>query len=336
PKALIPFHRYPEGSRNALEEQIREAGDYIQDTNGKCRIHFTIAPEHEDRFLEEIKKFGSTTEISLSSQSHSTDTVALDLNYNLLRDKEGHILFRPGGHGALLRNLDQLQGDIVFIKNIDNVAVERLQEITCRYKRALGGLLVELQQEMFSFLEALDRGGIGQKQIQNMLDWVMKNLGLEAKTGDKKSWLKAMLHRPLRVCGMVPVQGEPGGGPFWVKMPDGSVSLQVVEQAQLNLSDPEQSNILKQSTHFNPVDFVCGLRDYRGRPFALHTFSDKNAVFISQKSQDGKEIKALELPGLWNGGMAFWNTVFVEVPLGTFNPVKTVNDLLREGHQVNP
>lgn len=335
PKALIPFHRYPEGPRTALDEQIQEAGAYTRDENGKSRIHFTISPEHQKLFEKEIKKYGPDMDIKFSFQSPKTDTVTVDLENRLLRDVEGKILFRPGGHGALLENLDQLGGDIVFIKNIDNVSVDSQKEITYLYKRALGGLLVELQSQIFSFLRELENEEINEARISEMGEWVKKNLGLESNTENRGAWLKKILHRPLRVCGMVPQQGEPGGGPFWVKMEDGSVTLQVVEQAQLDFRDPKQKKIFEKSTHFNPVDFVCGLRDHRGKPFSLRNFADENAVFISRKTQHGKKIKALELPGLWNGGMAYWNTVFVEVPLATFNPVKTVNDLLREGHQVD-
>jgi hypothetical protein len=250
------------------------------------------------------------------------------------------LVFRPAGHGALLENLNDLDADIAFIKNIDNVVPDRLKHVTYVYKRALGGYLIELQSKIFGYLKRLSGREFGISLLEQIFEFARNELSIippkaieRGSRGEKISFLKSKLNRPLRVCGMVKNEGEPGGGPFWVRNEDGSLSLQIVESSQIDMESPEQRAIWQSSTHFNPVDLVCSLRDYTGKPFDLKRYADPDTGFISIKSIDGEEVKALELPGLWNGSMAYWNTVFVEVPLITFNPVKTVLDLLREEHQ---
>ncbi len=264
----------------------------------------------------------------------------MDLDNRPFRNPDGEILFRPGGHGALLENLNDLKGDIVFIKNIDNVAPDRLKSDTILYKKALGGYLVSLQKKIFSYLETLSGGSVDDQSWREMVTFATEKLSLnlpkEIKSANRDRqarYLFEKLNRPLRVCGMVKNEGEPGGGPFWVEDDSGNISLQVVETAQIETSDILQQQILASATHFSPVDFVCAMRNFRGQPFDLHNFRDPESGFIAIKSQNGRELKALELPGLWNGGMAGWNSVFVEVPISTFTPVKTVFDLLRPQHQ---
>ena len=279
--------------------------------------------------------------LDYSNQHESTDMVAVDMDNRLFRNPDGSLLFRPGGHGALLNNLNALEEDLIFIKNIDNVVPDRFKDTTYAYKKALAGMLLDYQKMTFRYLEELESGHpLTDENLEEMLTFLQKTLNVQPPTGlnlsdrqEVKDYLLRKLNRPIRVCGMVKNQGEPGGGPFWVKDQDGSVSLQIVEKAQINQDDPEQKSILDSSTHFNPVDLVCGVKDYRGRPFNLFDFRDPSAGLISVKSKGGSSLKAQELPGLWNGAMARWNTIFVEVPLITFNPVKTVNDLLREEHQ---
>jgi hypothetical protein len=347
PKGLIKFHTYEDHSRTAFEEHLVEAVEYLRDQNGVVRVHFTVAPAYKADIEEHIRtikaqhrQLGITFSISLSAQEPSSDTIAVDPDNQPFRDREGRLLFRPGGHGALLANLDDLKGDIVFIKNIDNVAVGRLQESNHQFKKALGGYLVRLQSAIFGYLQKLTSRDRSENLIGEVTEFIKKKLFLEPpperhETSDRVriDALKACLNRPLRICGMVPNEGEPGGGPFWVRGPNGRLSLQIVESSQVDWESPQQRGVWESSTHFNPVDIVCGVRDYLGRPFDLNTFVDPDTGFVSTKSQDGRNLKALELPGLWNGAMAHWNTVFVEVPLATFSPVKTVLDLLREEHQ---
>jgi hypothetical protein len=347
PKGLIKFHRYPDHSRSSLEEHLVEAAAYTQDRDGISRIHFTISPEYEEAIKSYIGKIrsryetsGIKYEISFSFQKPSTDTIAVDLLNRPFRDRDARLVFRPGGHGALLENLNDLKGDIVFIKNIDNVVPDRLKQKTYLYKKAFGGYLIELQKEIFGYLKRLARREADKQFVKQAFEFLRFKLfitppdGIEQASKDEKiNFLFSKLNRPLRVCGMVKNEGEPGGGPFWVEGKDGSLSLQIVESAQIDPKSEEQQKILASSTHFNPVDIVCGIRDFRGNSFDLRQYMDTNAVFISRKSKDGRELKALELPGLWNGAMAYFNTIFVEVPLITFNPVKTINDLLRREHQ---
>ncbi|MFC1823670.1 DUF4301 family protein [Thermodesulfobacteriota bacterium] len=347
PKGLIKFHAYPGHTRTAFEEHLVEAATYTLDEQDVAAIHFTISPEQEQRIKEHFSailkqdafsdtKYG----ITFSVQKPSTDTLAVDLANMPFRDREGRLVFRPGGHGALLENLNDLQGDIVFIKNIDNVVPDRLKQHTYVYKRALGGYLIELQGKAFGYLRKLSSGAIDQQLMDGLQNFARDRLSFslpavldEGPIEDKVRFFREKLNRPLRVCGMVRNVSEPGGGPFWVAQGDGAASLQIVESSQVNKNSAEQRAIWASSTHFNPVDLVCAMRDYLGRPFNLKNFIDPETGFISRKSKEGKELKALELPGLWNGSMANWNTVFIEVPEITFNPVKTVLDLLREQHQ---
>lgn len=347
PKALLRFHRYPDYSRTPFEEHLVEAAAYAVDRYGQARLHMTVSAEHltalqahAAQVRPHYEAAGVRYDISFSLQQASTDTIAVDLANVPVRDANQRLLFRPGGHGALLTNLQDLDADIVFIKNIDNVAPDRLKDTTYRYKRALGGYVVRLQQRIGQYLERLAAGTADQTAVREMLAFAADQLSimtppalLRQPLDAQCSFLIERLHRPLRVCGMVRNVGEPGGGPFWVQDKDGTLSLQIVESSQVDSSLPEQQTILRSATHFNPVDLVCGLRDYRGQPFQLQNFADPRAGFISQKTYAGKPLKALELPGLWNGAMAHWNTVFVEVPISTFSPVKTVFDLLRPEHQ---
>jgi Domain of unknown function (DUF4301) len=347
PKILLKFHRYGDHCRTPLEEHLVEAAAYAQDRHQVARLHVTVTPAHAEAVQAHIgasqrryEHAGLRYEITLSVQSPATDTIAVDLDNNPFRDEQGHLLFRPGGHGALLANLQALAGDIVFIKNIDNVVPDHLKEVTYRYKRALGGHLVHLQQQIFAYLEHLAAGRVDAERLEEIRTFAQRELAIVVPPGlqhapqhAQSRFLHERLHRPLRVCGMVRNEGEPGGGPFWVEHPDGSLSRQIVETSQVDTASPEQRALLAASTHFNPVDLVCGVHDYRGQPFDLQRFADPNTGFISHKTYAGRPLKAFELPGLWNGAMAYWNTVFVEVPLSTFSPVKTVLDLLRPEHQ---
>jgi hypothetical protein len=346
PKALLLFHKYDDGNRMAMEEHLVEGAVYAR-SGDEVHIHFTVSPEHEQLFEDlikavlpkYIKRFGVNYTITFSEQKSSTDTIAVDMNNRPFRDADGCIVFRPGGHGALIENLNDLDSDIVFIKNIDNVVPDALREPTYRYKKVIGGLLMELQTKVFTYLEALDKGNTDAAELQSMIEYARQTLMIRFDDDfdalpdkEKVAVLKTKLNRPLRVCGMVKNEGEPGGGPFWVETNKG-LSLQIVESSQIDLKNPAQKAILDASTHFNPVDLVCGLKNYKGQKFHLPDFVDADAGFISIKSKEGRELKAMELPGLWNGAMADWITVFVEVPIETFNPVKTVNDLLRPQHQ---
>ncbi len=347
PKALLKFHSYPGGNRTAMEEHLVEAVLYAQDKEKICRIHFTVSGEHESRFREEIQRvrdryerhYGVRYEIAVSIQHPSTDTIAVNLENRPFHDREGRVLFRPGGHGALLQNLNAIDGDIIFLKNIDNVVPDRLKEQTVLHKKILGGYLIKVQEEIYRHLDTLAAGHAGEGDLSDLVRFGGERLFLsfpgnfERYTpAEKKAFLFERLNRPLRVCGMVKNEGEPGGGPFWVERDDGTSTLQIIEEMQVDPKSGAQRNIWCSSTHFNPVDLVCGVRDYRGGKFDLDRFVDWNAVSISEKFHEGGVLKALELPGLWNGSMAHWNTIFIEVPLETFNPVKTVEDLLRPSH----
>lgn len=347
PKGLIKFHQYPDYSRTPFEEHLFIAATYKQDRNGVARVHFTVSPEHEGVIKDYVEKTRSLyekseikNEITFSVQKPSTDTIAVDIDNKPFRDRNGRLVFRPGGHGALLENLNDLKGDIIFIKNIDNVATDRLKYEVYIYKKTLGGYLIELQEEIFGYLERLSSGNMDDKQLKQMFEFALDRLSIIPPQGMKQrskvetiNFLFSKFNRPLRVCGMVKNEGEPGGGPFWVENGDKTLSLQIVESSQVDMRSYEQRAIWESATHFNPVDLVCGVRGYTGGLFNLMNFTDPTTGFISVKSQDGRELKTLELPGLWNGGMAKWNTVFVEVPDITFNPVKTAIDLLRKEHQ---
>ncbi len=348
PKGLLKFHKYPHGNRTPFEEHLVGATAYVKGRNGICTIHFTVASEHQKTFealFESVKAqyedhYGVQFDVGFSVQERSTDTVAVDLENRPFRLSDGTILFRPGGHGALLENLNNLASDIIYIKNIDNVVPDRLKGDIFKWKKALGGYLIQVQEKIYSYLEGLSAGLVDEGLLESATEFAEKELCLPASSTQglssneaKKNFLLDKFNRPIRVCGMVKNVGEPGGGPFWVEAADGSLSLQIVESAQVDVLSEEQQQMLTSSTHFNPVDIVCGVRDFKGNRFNLREYVDQDAVFISQKSKDGRELKALELPGLWNGAMAYWNTIFVEVPLITFNPVKTINDLLRKEHQ---
>jgi hypothetical protein len=347
PKGLIPFHRYDTETRTPFEEHLVEAAHYVQERSGVCRLHFTVSPQHEAGFrglLERVrsdqeKRYGVRYEVRFSHQRESSHTIAVDHDNHPFRDRQGHLLFRPAGHGALLANLNELQGDLVYVKNIDNVVPDHLKNETTFWKKVLGGYLVQIQEKVHSYLRALESTA-SQGFLQEVAGFCRERIGVvlpESFAGrsldDKRDFLYKQLNRPIRVCGMVRNVGEPGGGPFWVEGKEATLSLQIVESAQVDFSVPEQQELWQAATHFNPVDLVCALKDYQGNPFNLHEFMDPEAVFISHKSKDGMDLKALELPGLWNGSMADWITLFVEVPMITFNPVKTVNDLLRSEHQ---
>ena len=338
PKGLLLFHKYQDGARTPALEHLVEGAMYAQNAQKEVNLHFTISHEHKALFEKHIaqhlaeyeKRYGVRFNVSFSEQKPSTDTLAADKDGNPFRDKDGKLVFRPGGHGALIENLGEQQADVVFIKNIDNVVPDRLKEPTVLYKRLIAGVLVSLQARAFAYLKELE-GEVSAERLEEIRKFVENDLccKLAADKPLNADVLKAKLNRPIRVCGMVKNEGEPGGGPFLVRTnKDQSVQLQVLESSQI-----ADKSLMADATHFNPVDLVCGLRDYRGRAFDLKQFVDPQTAFISQKSKDGKELQALELPGLWNGAMADWNTVFVEVPVETFNPVKTVNDLLRPQHQ---
>jgi len=347
PKGLIKFHRYPVLSRTAFEEHLAEGVAYLRDGRGRVRIHFTVSPEHEDAFRDHLgkakgahEKDGVSFDVQFSVQKPFTDTIAVDMENRPFRDARGNLVFRPGGHGALLENLTELKGDIVFIKNIDNVVPDRLKDEVYTYKKALGGYLVELQNQIFSYLGRILSGDDDEKMLDEAIAFASAKLcagpperSRRMSRREKGNFLTSYLNRPLRVCGMVKNEGEPGGGPFWVEHEGGRASLQIVESSQVDMRVQEQQRIWKSSTHFNPVDLVCGVRGVEGKSFDLRRFTDPDTGFISTKSKDGRELKALELPGLWNGAMANWITVFVEVPITTFAPVKTIADLLRKEHQ---
>ncbi len=347
PKGLIQFHAYPDGPRTAMEEHFVEGALYGKDSRNIVSLHFTVSPEHHELFLDLVnqikdryeEKYGVNYSISFSFQKPSTDTIAVDLNNEPLRNEEGELVFRPGGHGALLENLNDLDTDIVFIKNIDNVAPDRLKKPTVKYKKILGGILLDLQEKIFSFLSQLDdKNQLTEDKRLEIKTFIETELSIEANISsfsreEEIQYFRKKLNRPIRICGMVKNTGEPGGGPFITINTDGSASPQVVETSQMDMSKEENIVFLKKASHFNPVDLVCSLKNYEGRKFDLMNYRDMNTGFISLKSKDGIELKALELPGLWNGAMSDWNTIFVEVPIETFSPVKTINDLLRREHQ---
>lgn len=347
PKALVKFHAGRDESRMAIEEHLVEAALYARDANNYCRIHITV-PEGCQREIESCLAavagkyesfYGVRYGINLSVQNPSTDTIAVDEENRPFRDDKGKLATRAGGHGALLDNLNAIDSDIIFIKNIDNVVPDRLKHITAYYKKLLAGYLIILQKGIFHHLEQLLIKNSGERECMEAVRFCRQNfpfLGApdfeSLAINDKKGLLIDKLNRPLRVCGVVKNEGEPGGGPFWVE-DNGGQSLQIIEGFQVDKNSDKQQAIWASATHFNPVDLVCGVKDYKGDKFDLRSFIDPDAVCISWKSEKGRAIKALELPGLWNGAMALWNTVFVEVPIETFNPVKTVDDLLREQHQ---
>lgn len=347
PKGLLSFHQYKNELSTAFQEHLFEAAQYTSN-NGKAKLHFTISENHKEKFENELnriqenvtRKTNTDFDISFSFQKHKTDTIAVTQKNELFRDENNHLLFRPSGHGALIENLNELNEDLIFIKNIDNVVAASLSEIVVLYKKMLGGILLKIQEQVFAYQEKLEKETPSEEEIITIANFLVNKLNVIVNPEFEKyaikyqiEYLAEKLNRPIRICGMVKNEGEPGGGPFWVKSENGTVSLQIVESAQIDKKNKLQKNILKKSTHFNPVDLVCGIRNYKGEKYNLLKFIDPKTGFISSKTKDGKDLKAMELPGLWNGAMANWNTIFVEVPLSTFNPVKTVNDLLKPAHQ---
>ena len=346
PKGMLLFHKYSEGPRTPMEEHLVEGALYAS-SNGEANVHFTVSHEHMPLFEKKVaekkdsyaKTYGINYNISFSEQKPSTDTIAANPDNAPFRNSDGSLLFRPGGHGALIQNLNDIDADVIFVKNIDNVVPDRLKEDTVTYKQLIAGILVSLQEKIFEYLRLLDTGNYTHEQLEEIIRFVQRDLCCrkndikELEDADLVIYLRNKLNRPTRVCGVVKNVGEPGGGPFLTYNQDGTVSLQILESSQIDKSNTEYMKMFTEGTHFNPVDLVCAVKDYKGNAFNLPDFVDHTTGFISSKSKNGKELKALELPGLWNGAMSDWNTVFVEVPLSTFNPVKTVNDLLREQHQ---
>ena len=334
PKGLVTFHAYPEGARKAVEEHLVEGAVYAA-ARGVARIHFTVSPEHiagfETLLAEKVpvyeRRFGIRYDISFSVQKPSTDTIAVNPDNTPFRQDDGTLLFRPAGHGALVENLNEIDADLVFIKNIDNVTTDARRGDTVRYKKVLAGVLLDLQGRAFEYLKALEVGGA---ELEPIAEFIEKQLCVKLPAEYDSALLRAVLDRPIRVCGMVRNEGEPGGGPFWVGNPDGTESLQIAESSQIA---PDDLPLMQSATHFNPVDLVCGVRASKGCKFDLRRYTDPATGFISSKSSGGRDLRAQELPGLWNGAMAKWNTVFVDVPVTTFSPVKVVQDLLRPQHQ---
>jgi hypothetical protein len=348
PKGLIKFHRYDDVSRTAAEEHLVEAAEYAVAAGRKVYIHFTVSPQHRAHFdglMDQVKDryekmYDVTYEITYSEQNPGTDTIAVDFNNNPFRDENDEILFRPGGHGALLENLNNMDSDIVMIKNIDNVVPDHLKPVTIEYKKVLGGVLLEVQEKLYGYQKQLDEQSLSADLAAEIVTFLKEEVFYVVSEGfagqsmeEKQQQLKEILQRPIRVCGMVINTGAPGGGPFWVRNSDGSVSLQIVESAQIDMDNPTQKQMMEDAGYFNPTDVICGLKNYKGESYNLMSYRDNDTGFITEKSLGGKKLKALELPGLWNGSMANWNTIFVEVPAATFNPVKSVNDLLKQEHQ---
>ncbi len=334
PKGLVTFHAYADGNRKAIEEHLVEAALYGSNS-GVANIHFTVSGEHYSAFaalLESVTpryeaKFRVKFNISFSEQSPKTDTVAVNPDNTLFRTSAGSLLFRPAGHGALIENLNAIDADIIFVKNIDNVTTDALRGDTTKYKMALGGVLLRLQERAFECVKALEAGTA---DVAAVAAFVRDELCVKLPEGCCEKCLKAILERPIRVCAMVLNEGEPGGGPYWVKDAEGVESLQIAESSQISAED---AHLMQSATHFNPVDLVCAVKDINGTKYDLRLFVDPMAGFISEKSSEGRPLRAQELPGLWNGSMAKWNTIFVEVPVSTFSPVKIVQDLLRPQHQ---
>lgn len=347
PKGLLLFHNYGKKNRTPIEEHLVEGALYEHNSSRLVQIHFTVSPEHLEDFKNSIEKQQQIFEdeyciryaISFSTQASSTDTLALTPEGDLFRLDNGEILFRPGGHGSLIQNLQELNADIVFIKNIDNVVPDYLKCDTIIYKKLIAGVLIKAREHIFNYLHLLEKSKVSRSQLMEIVSFLQDNLCIEIpnidlmEDKDLIEILRSKLNRPIRVCGMVRNQGEPGGGPFIIREADGSSSLQILESTQIDMSDPEKKAMFEQGSYFNPVDLVCSIRDYKGETFNLESFVNSKTAFISEKSKDGRKLLTLERPGLWNGAMDDWNTIFIEVPISTFAPVKKVNDLLRQEHQ---
>ena len=347
PKALLQFHRTETGAHTPLEEHFEEGAQYAADQCGNVNLHFTVSPEHRAAFQATIdavlpamqQQWGVKYRVTMSEQKSSTDTIAVNLDNTPYREADGSLLFRPAGHGALIENLNEINADVVFVKNIDNVVPRALRDATVRYKKVIGGLLVKIQRQIAAYLQQLTSGNYTIDDLREMIKYTHDVLSIrneQTKNLDDSElalYLIGKFRRPIRICGVVRNEGEPGGGPYLAVNADGTSSPQILEAAQINSADPDAVALMKSGTHFNPVDLVCYIKDTDGTKFNLKNFVDVNTGLISEKSKSGVTIKALELPGLWNGSMSDWTTVFVEVPIETFNPVKEVNDLLRAQHQ---
>jgi len=348
PKGLLPFHDYVDFAATPFEEHLKESALYAQ-TNGEAKLHFTISEQHKQMFLSEYETIKDRVKkatninytIAYSYQKSATDTLAVDMNNEPFRNADGTLLFRPGGHGALIENLNDQDADIIFVKNIDNVVVPKNVKELSDSKKILTAVLLKVQHKAFKFAEYLEITTPTDEEVFKIKKFLEEHLNVRFIASfntyslqEKIKVLKDKINRPIRICGMVKNEGEPGGGPFWIRDTSGRISLQIVETAQIDMKNKAQASIVKNATHFNPVDLVCGVKNYKGEKFNLLNYINPKQGFITEKTKEGRALKALELPGLWNGAMAYWNTIFVEVPLVTFNPVKTVNDLLKTSHQV--
>lgn len=348
PKAMLSFHKYENEIRTAFEEHLVEGAAYAVMPDKIVRLHFTISPEHRELFEDKVKevvvkyeqRFGVKYRIDFSEQMSQTDMIAIDKEGNIVRDADGSIMFRPGGHGALIENLNALEEDLIFIKNIDNVTTDALRPATYLYKKALAGYLLYIQDAVAKCLHHLESLSVNESTLSRIEGFAAKMLNIRfsmtyfgRSMRERVSYLAGKLNRPIRVCGMVKNAGEPGGGPYWVSNAQGIKSLQIIEASQIDFNNRFQVDMVKESSHFNPVDLICGVKNYKGNKFNLKNHIDKTTGFISRKKQNGVEMIIQELPGLWNGAMADWNTIFVEVPSETFTPVKTFEDLLRPEHQ---
>ncbi|MEZ7498999.1 DUF4301 family protein [Flavobacterium sp. Arc3] len=346
PKGILPFHKYYANNASPIEEHLYECG-YYASSNGKSNLHFTVSKEHQSHFQKIIKstlervelETKNSVDIEYSYQKKSTDTIAVEENNAIFRNDKGNLVFRPGGHGALIENLNSLDADVIFIKNIDNVILHNNDEIAL-YKKGLAGVLLEMQNQVFEYLNAIDSGTIDANKVDEIVAFLNDKLNVKLPENfdsvtfeNKIAAITMALDRPMRVCGMVKNEGEAGGGPFWIEDENNNVSLQIVETSQIDLNDSKQNSILNSATHFNPVDLVCGTKNYKNEKFDLTLYIDHNSGFLVKKTSSGINIRGYELPGLWNGAMANWLSIFIEVPLLTFNPVKTVNDLLKNAHQ---
>lgn len=346
PKGLLTFHKSENGTRTPVEEQLVEGAQSARQADGSVNLHLTVSPAHREAFAKKLseavpaieQRMGVKINVTMSEQKASTDTVAVNEDNTLFREN-GELVFRPGGHGALIQNLNDLNATVEFIKNIDNVVPDSIRESTLLYKKIIAGYLIELHDKTSGYIRLIDSRKYSEANLEEIVEFLRERFSFDApelstlKGEDLSTYLRAKLDRPMRVCGMVRNEGEPGGGPYITYNADGSRSLQILESTQIDLSKEENREMMAKATHFNPVDLVCYVKDNEGRKYDLPAHVDPETGFISSKSLHGRSLKALELPGLWNGAMSDWNTAFVEVPVSTFNPVKTVNDLLRPQHQ---